>query len=206
MDNKEYFNKVADQWDDMRTEFFGEALREKAIKTAGVVPGEIAADVGAGTGFMTNGLLEKGLEVIGIDHSEKMIGILKSKFQGYSARFHLAESNDLTIDSGSVDYVFANMYLHHVEDPSAAIKEMARILKKNGRLVISDVDTHNHEFLLKEHHDRWPGFKREDIKKWFEQAGLADVKVDCAGEDCCAESEDSSDKAEISIFIASGRL
>jgi len=47
------------------------------------------------------------------------------------------------------------MYLHHVEDPPAAIKEMVRILKPGGKIVITDADEHNYEFLRTEQQDRW---------------------------------------------------
>lgn len=75
----------------------------------------------------------------------------------------LARQESLPIADEAVDYVFANMYLHHVESPPEAIKEMARILKPEGRLIIADLDVHAFQFLKDEHHDRWMGFKREDI-------------------------------------------
>ncbi len=58
MSSKNYFNKVAQNWDTMRLDFFSESLREKAIKIAGVGEGQKAADFGAGTGFMTEILFE----------------------------------------------------------------------------------------------------------------------------------------------------
>jgi hypothetical protein len=58
--------------------------------------------------------------------------------------------------------------------------------------------------LKSEQCDRWLGFKREDIKRWFTQAGLKNVTVDCVGETCSAESSDESEVAAISIFIATG--
>ena len=72
--------------------------------------------------------------------------------------------------NGRVDT--ANMYLHHVESPQEAIQEMARVLKPHGKLIITDLDEHTFEFLKKEHHDRWLGFKREEVKKWFVNARL----------------------------------
>ena len=47
----------------------------------------------------------------------------------------------------------ANMYLHHVEEPLSAIKEMIRFLKPGRKLVITDLYEHNLDFLIKEHHD-----------------------------------------------------
>lgn len=98
----------------------------------------------------------------------------------------------------------ANMYLHHVDDPLAAVKEMARILKPGGKLVLTDLDEHNFEFLKSEHHDRWMGFKREDVKQWFMTAGLKNVAIDCAGGNCCTVSGCGCGSASISIFIAYG--
>jgi ubiquinone/menaquinone biosynthesis C-methylase UbiE len=79
------------------------------------------------------------------------------------------------------------MYLHHVEDPSKAIKEMARIVDIGGKVVITDLDTHEFEFLKTEQYDRWMGFDSGDIKRWFEEAGLKNVTVDCSGESCGAD-------------------
>jgi len=200
--SKDYFEQVADQWDEMRSGFFSENVRESAYKAAGIQSGKQAADIGAGTGFVTEGLIRQGLEVIAVDQSEAMLAELKSKYPDLDCRQGEAEELPLTDDA--VDYVFANMYLHHVDRPSAAIKEMTRILKKGGRLVITDLDEHNFEFLKHEHHDRWMGFKREHLADWFRAANLSDVTVDCVGSNCCADSADGSSSAKVSIFVASG--
>ena len=52
-DSKNYFDDVAPRWDAMRRGFFSESIREKAFSLAGVQPGELAADIGAGSGFIT---------------------------------------------------------------------------------------------------------------------------------------------------------
>jgi hypothetical protein len=81
---------------------------------------------------------------------------------------------------------------------------MVRVLKSGGKIVITDMDVHEYKFLRKEHNDRWMGFKREDIKKWFIEAGLQNDHTDYVGEDCCTESDCENDKASVSIFIAYG--
>jgi ubiquinone/menaquinone biosynthesis C-methylase UbiE len=206
MNSKKYFETVAEQWDTMREGFFSENVRDKAFDAAGLQPGELAADIGAGTGFITEGLLDNGLSVIAVDQSAAMLNKLKLKFPSSDQiDCRVGEAKKLPIEDNSVDYVFANMYLHHVENPLKAIKEMKRILKPGGKLVITDVDEHEFEFLKTEQHDRWMGFDREDIKRWFIEAGLKNVFVDCVGEKCCTKSSSSGESAEISIFVASGK-
>jgi ubiquinone/menaquinone biosynthesis C-methylase UbiE len=207
MSSKSYFNEIAGQWDDMRKDFFSEKVREKAFAVADLKPGKIAADIGAGTGFITGGLLLNGLSVIAVDQSDDMLRTLKDKFsKADNIDCRVGEAEALPLQDGTADYAFANMYLHHVENPSAAIKEMVRILRHGGVLVITDLDAHNFEFLRKEQHDRWMGFKREDVADWFADAGLKDVKIDCVGQNCCADSCDGKSSAKISIFAAWGSV
>jgi ubiquinone/menaquinone biosynthesis C-methylase UbiE len=182
MSSKQYFDSVAPQWDTIRQSLFSEAVREKAIATAKVKPGKIAVDVGAGTGFVTEGLIHKGLKVISVDSSAEMLRQMQEKFRGADVDYRLGEAEKLPIDDASVDYVFANMCLHHVGNPLVAIKEMRRALKPGGKLVITDMDEHQFEFLRTEQHDRWLGFKREDVEQWFVEAGLKGVVVGAAGE------------------------
>lgn len=203
MSSREYFAQVAGQWDTLRAGFFAEAVRDKALALAGVRPGLTAADLGAGTGFVTEALLAAGLTVFAVDQSPAMLAELSAKF-GASGRLTAlpGAAERLPLPGASVDFVFANMFLHHVDDPAAAIAEMARILRPGGRLVLTDLDSHKHQFLLTEHHDRWPGFRREDVAGWLASAGLERPAVDCAGQSCCAESCDGTDSARISIFAA----
>jgi 16S rRNA A1518/A1519 N6-dimethyltransferase RsmA/KsgA/DIM1 with predicted DNA glycosylase/AP lyase activity len=57
----------------MRKSLFSEAVRDRALSIAGVEKGRIAANIGAGTGFITEGLVRKGLQVIAVDRSEAML-------------------------------------------------------------------------------------------------------------------------------------
>ena len=118
--------------------------------------------------------------------------------------YRVGQAQNLPISDATVDYAFANMYLHHVESPPEAIAEMVRILKPAGKLVITDLDEHEFDFLREEHHDRWMGFKRADIEKWFQSAGLRDIHIDSIGTCCEAQSSCSDEFASIGIFIASG--
>jgi ubiquinone/menaquinone biosynthesis C-methylase UbiE len=178
MDSKEYFDTIASQWDEMRSTFFSDNVRETAYAAAGMDAGCLAADIGAGTGFITEGLVERGVRVIAVDQSREMLDELERKFSpSGKVECRVGSAETLPIEDGIIDYGFANMYLHHVEDPQAAIAEMVRILKPGGKLIITDMDAHTYEFLRLEQHDRWLGFIHPDVRRWFEAAGMEDVVV-----------------------------
>lgn len=60
MQNKQYFDEIAPKWDELRWGFFSEAGKEcPLLKTA--TARKTAADRGAGTGFITEGIIEHGL-------------------------------------------------------------------------------------------------------------------------------------------------
>lgn len=202
--SKDYFDNIAGEWDEFRKSLFPDNLREKAMQAAGVKAGQRAADIGAGTGFVTEALLKAGLHVVAVDQSEAMLMEIQKKFPGYPLELALGDAQRLALPDNDVDCVFANMFLHHVENPAEAILEMARILKPGGTLVITDMDEHDYAFLLTEQHDRWPGFKRKDLLQWFAAAGLIEIAANCAGDSCCSTSACGCN-AEISVFIAYGK-
>ena len=93
-----------------------------------MLEGKIAVDIGAGTGFITEGLLKENLNVIAVDQAENMVRTLNDRY-GKNSNFtcYQGNSENLPLEDNSCDYAFANMYLHHVENPLIAIKEIYRI-------------------------------------------------------------------------------
>lgn len=203
--SKGYFNEIAGEWDTIRISLFSEQVREYAYDLAKIQPGMIAADIGAGTGFVSEGLLERGVNVIAIDQSENMLNHMKDKFHTYKGFTCLQGDSDyLPLSDNSVDYVFANMFLHHVVEPQIALKEMYRILKPKGIVVITDLDEHNFTFLKEEQYDIWMGFNRDILTNWLINVGFLDVSISCVGCNCCSPSAKSTNIADINIFAAYG--
>jgi arsenite methyltransferase len=202
----EYFDKVAGQWDELRSGYFNAAVREAAIRKAYLHPDMVVADVGAGTGFMASGLAPLVKHVHVLDGSSGMLEVAKKNLAQFgNVEYHLADGLVLPLHADSLEAVFANMYLHHCPDPFAAIQEMVSVLRPGGRLVLTDLDVHDYEWLRTEMADVWLGFDRGQIRKWFEEAGLVNVVVDCTGQSCTSDSAGvAGGHAAISIFVAAG--
>ena len=208
-----YFAQVADQWDEIRSGYFTEHMRDAAIAKAQLPPHAVVADVGAGTGFVAAGLASRADRVVSFDASPEMLAVARRNLARFdNVEFRQARGDQLPVTDEMFDGVFANMYLHHAPDPLAAIKEMARVLRspdavsghRGGVLCITDLDTHDHEWQREQMSDLWLGFERDDIRRWFAEAGLHDIDVDCAEGTCNACGPDGEVRP-LSIFVAIGR-
>ena len=207
----DYFENVASQWDSLRSSYFTEEVRNAALAKAHLHPGMVVGDVGAGTGFMTAGLAPLVKQVYVFDGSPAMLDVARTNLAHFAnIIYQPADGLSLPLPDDSLDAVFANMYLHHCPDPLAAIREMVRILRPGGRLVLTDLDAHPYEWLKTEMADVWQGFEREQMRAWLRDAGLVNRMVDCTGADCCAKSHDpaladaAESQAQIGVFIAVG--
>jgi SAM-dependent methyltransferase len=132
------WNDAAGEWD--RTIAKDETYRTLLITNAlekilTDCPGRDALDAGCGNGYFSGWLAAKGTRVHGIDGSEEMVRLAKSKFP--SIKFDVYDlQNELPLKEG-YDIILANMLLMHMQDVSVFLKEANRLLKPGGSLVFS---------------------------------------------------------------------
>ena len=209
----DYFDRVAGDWDKIRSGYFTEAVRDAAVGRAYLRPEMVVADVGCGTGFVAAGLAPLVSKVYALDGSAAMLEQAQRNLAGHTnIEYHVSDGHTLPLPDAAVDAVFANMYLHHCPDPLAAVREMARILRSGGRLVITDMDRHDHAWMRAEMADEWLGFDRGQVKTWLREAALVNGWVGCSGESCCATLDggacaeaapvSSGEPVSISVFLA----
>jgi len=105
-------------------------------------------DVGCGTGILLQQLrqLGKGLNLHGMDIAPEMVKVARAKF-GKSVELRQGSANSLPYDDNTFDYVTCATSFHHYPNPDNSLREMFRVLKLGGKLVLLDPFTNG--FLRK---------------------------------------------------------
>lgn len=111
--------------------------RPAMLDLAGDVRGRRILDAGCGSGPLAEALLARGASVTGIDVSPAMIDLARRRL-GPDADLHVAALGEvLPFPDGSFDDVVCSLVLHYLEDWSAPLAELRRVLVPGGRLLLS---------------------------------------------------------------------
>lgn len=102
-------------------------------------------EIGVGTGNLSKRFLEHQYDIIGIDQSREMLNVAKEKF--LKLKLRLGDFLNIPFENGKFDVVVSTYAFHHLreEEKGIAIREMIRVLKDNGRIVIGDLMFENQE-------------------------------------------------------------
>jgi len=138
------WDKVADKWNRKYTEY-GDMNRQYVIDPAilrliGPVKGLSILDAGCGNGYLCRLLAGKGAKVFGVDVSKRFIEIARQreKETPQKIKYYLGSLHHLSMfQDETFDIAVSNLVLMDVKHLDKAIKELKRVLKKNGKLVFS---------------------------------------------------------------------
>ena len=175
---REYFDELAGKFG--RSYVPGRSWKALSHALISLVPQLTIVDLGAGEGTLSQLLARNARKVIAVDNSPKMVefGSKLAKEHGVeNLEYRLGDLEDPPVPKNSVDLVLLSQALHHAIKPERAIKSAHRILKKNGRIVILDLLSHNFERARSLYADRWLGFSEVRLHELLEDAGFRDVEV-----------------------------
>lgn len=125
--------------------FLGRRRRvfDRLVSLSGAGPGDRVLDVGCGTGYFATRLaaaIKPSGRAEGIDPSPPMIDYATGRRGTAHTGFSVATAEQLPFADASFDVVTSTLVIHHIAPNAraAAAREMARVLRPGGRLLIAD--------------------------------------------------------------------
>jgi SAM-dependent methyltransferase len=112
--------------------------RPAVLGLVGEVAGKSVLDAGCGPGLYAEELVARGAALFGIDASAEMVRLAQARLRD-RATFRQHDLNDPLgfVDDASIDVVVSALVWHYVDDRPGALREFARVLRSDGRLIIS---------------------------------------------------------------------
>ena len=120
--------------------------RRRAVEALHLRPGSRVLDLATGTGDVALEVLrqEPQATVVGIDPSEKMLELGRHKVEvaglGERIEMKIADAQDLPFEDDSLDGVVIAFGIRNVPDRAQALREMARVTRPGGRIVILELN------------------------------------------------------------------
>jgi putative AdoMet-dependent methyltransferase len=150
--------------------------------------GDLVLDIGVGTGNLAAKFLDEGCQLIGLDPSTKMLEMAEVRLQEWKDHYTMQICEDpfleIPFTDNTFDVIVSTYSIHHITDGQKrlAVKEMKRVLKPTGVIVIGDVmfkDNADKTRALAEYSDMEDEYQStlDTFPKMFENVGLAvDIK------------------------------
>jgi SAM-dependent methyltransferase len=110
--------------------------RRKALLLAEARPGERVLDLGCGAGRFLAALRDAGADPVGIEIAEAAADRARANVPGADVRL-LGPDATLPLGHGEIDLVWCSEVLEHIPDVGNALLEVRRVLKRDGRLLLT---------------------------------------------------------------------
>ncbi len=160
MNRRDFFNINAESWDDNPDLLTTEKIKKTILPLLKIKNTDSVLDAACGTGILIQTFKEQKIKasLCAVDFAEKMINKAKQKFP--DVNFILADVSCMPFENETFTKVVSLNSFPHFEDKNRAVKEMARVLKKNGTLIIAHT---NSKCRIDAHHRKIGGIIAEDM-------------------------------------------
>lgn len=135
-------------------------------------------DAGCGYGLYALSLAELGYHVDAIDLDTERVNVLSEMIAEYAPLKdmlvpHAGSLTSLPFPTGSYETIICSEVIEHIKDDRQAVRELARVLKINGRIILSTPydSTYNQKTFKRFGHER-PGYTRSSFEKIMKECGL----------------------------------
>ncbi|MFT8917100.1 MAG: methyltransferase domain-containing protein [Oenococcus sp.] len=137
--SEDYYDKIAARFDWSIDGLLSYPFKRLINHELHLQTGQRLLDVGCANGRLL-ALLNRQAEIqaTGVDISAQMIALAKKRLP--KGRFACASAEKLPFTDSQFDYVICSASFHHFPDPDRFLQEAKRCLKKDGRLIIAEVN------------------------------------------------------------------
>ncbi|WP_457034409.1 methyltransferase domain-containing protein [Kitasatospora sp. P5_F3] len=122
----------------------GQSYKKRMLDELAVRPGQTVLDLGCGPGTDLGALAEatgSTGSVIGVDHDRAAVeAATKRTVEQHSVDVRLGDLHDLPLTDHTADRARTDRVLQHVNDPARVLREIRRVLRSGGRLVMGEPD------------------------------------------------------------------
>lgn len=140
---REEFTKQADNFNEYQKNFSKEEYNKFVVENMQLKGNENVLEVAAGTCAFGRSVAPYVANIVELDATEAMltIGEQEGKRIGIkNATYQIGLAEKLPFEDENFDIVMSRLAFHHFEDVDIVFKEMNRVLKKGGKLVILDME------------------------------------------------------------------
>lgn len=132
------YARAAERYDE-KWAFYVEATTRETLRRVPMTPAARVLDVGCGTGELLRRLRAKYPDAIlaGLDPVPQMLAVARDKLSG-KEDLRVGYADSLPWPAGSFDLVVSCNMFHYITHPVGALREMARVIRPGGALVLTD--------------------------------------------------------------------
>lgn len=187
--SRDFFDRHARQWDELAGRLL--PLPDYRGRLLELVPaGGVLVEIGSGSGALLGDLSLDRERVIAVDHAPAMLELARQRVASEglpNVELRLGEMMHLPLADGAAGAVLLNMVLHHAADPPTVLREIRRVLRPGGVLVLADLARHEREVAREQLADQWLGFDEAELTGWLTATGFLAIRceriVPAAGEE-----------------------
>ena len=137
--SRRWLDRRAGRYEGGATSRWRDPIQQASLAAVDLTGDDVLLDVGCGTGTASRAAGPVAKFVVGVDLAPEMIRRATELATGVeNVRFVIADSEQLPFDDDEFTAVLCSNSFHHYPDPLRAVREMARVLASDGRLVIGD--------------------------------------------------------------------
>jgi ubiquinone/menaquinone biosynthesis C-methylase UbiE len=138
--SRRYFNRWAKRYDHSVAQIWFRQNHRLIVQAIDPPENARILDLGCGTGQLADRLARRVPDgtVFGVDPAEEMIRVARRQHRRGNLHFEVGSSEAIPADAGAFDVVVSTISFHHWARPVQSLREIARVLKPSGRLMILD--------------------------------------------------------------------